>query len=412
MRPWLRLFILCWLALPGFSQDEVDTGGSGETETAAPAPKASAPATYEIPGNPTASREDLVEWLRTEYAKPPAEWPAPTLDEGVARVELSTPGRPAFPEGMEPTPDKIKLGMALFFDPRLSGSQQISCARCHDPEHGWAEGRSQANGVFMTALTRNTPSLLGAGHAKSLFWDGRAPTLEDQARMVILNPKEMAGNPGEIVGRLVKVKDFYEEKFKGAFGDPEITFERVVQALAAFQRGLRVGNSDFDRFLKGKGEALKDDALVGLHLFRTQGRCLNCHNGAMLTDDQFHNAGLTYYGRRFYDPGLQAVTGKAEDMGKFRTPTLRNVGNTGPYMHNGLFPRLAGVLNLYNAGMPHPKRKEDQKDDPLFPVTSPLLKPLKMNREQLTELEAFLRSLDERPVRILNQPFPPLTAGN
>ena len=357
-----------------------------------------------------ATREDLIKWLRTEYSKPPAEWPKPTLDEGVIHQELGTPGRPTFPEGKEPTADKIKLGMALFFDPRLSGSQQISCARCHDPEHGWADGRSHANGVFMTALARNTPALIGSGHAKSLFWDGRAATLEDQARMVILNPKEMAGSPDEIVGRLDAEKEFYPQRFEAAFGDAAITFERVVEALAAFQRGLRVGNSNFDRFLNGKSEALSDEALSGLHLFRTQGRCLNCHSGPMLTDDQFHNAGLTYYGRRFEDTGLFAITNRPEDMGKFRTPTLRNVGNTGPWMHNGLFPRLDGVLRLYNAGMPRPKRKENQKDDPNFPVTSHLLKPLKMDKQQLTDLEAFLRSLDERPVRMLSQPFPPLMA--
>ena len=358
--------------------------------------------------NGVMTREELVKWLRVEYAKPAAEWPKPVLDEGIAHQELGTPGPSPFPEGMEPTEGKQKLGLSLFFDPRLSGSQQISCARCHDPEHGWADGRSQANGVFMSALTRNTPALTGAGHAKSLFWDGRAPTLEDQARMVILNPKEMAGDTQQIVDRLTAEKEFYQPRFEAAFGDPAITFERVVQALAAFQRGLRVGNSAFDRFLTGKSEALKDDALAGLHLFRTEARCLNCHNGPMLTDDQFHNAGLTYYGRRFYDPGLYAITNKPEDMGKFRTPSLRNVGNTGPWMHNGLFPRLDGVLRLYNAGMPQPKRKESQKDDPLFPVTSHLLKPLKLNAEQLSDLEAFLNSLDERPIRMLSQPFPPL----
>lgn len=355
-----------------------------------------------------ATRDELVRWLRAEYAKPPAEWPKPTLDDGVIHRELGSPGPVPFPEGMNPTGEKQKLGLSLFFDPRLSGSQQISCARCHDPEHGWADGRSQANGVFMTALTRNTPALAGVSHAKSLFWDGRAPTLEDQARMVILNPREMAGDPTEIEDRLTAEKDFYQPLFQAAFGDPAITFDRVVQALAAFQRSLRVGTSAFDRFLSGKHDALKDDALVGLHLFRTQGSCLNCHGGPMLSDDQFHNAGLTYYGRRFEDTGLFAITKKPEDMGKFRTPSLRNVGNTGPWMHNGLFSRLNGVLRLYNAGMPQPKRKESQKDDPHFPVTSPLLKPLNMKPEQLADLEAFLRSLDERPVRMLRQPFPPL----
>ena len=130
----------------------------------------------------------------------------------------------------------------------------------------------------------------------------------------------------------------------------------------------------------------------------------------MLTDNQFNNAGLTYYKRHYHDPGQHALTGKPEDMGKFRTPTLRNVANTGPWMHNGLFPRLDGVLRLYNAGMPRTKRKPDQIDDPLFPETSHLLKPLKLDPQQLADLEAFLRALDERHVRMLRQPFPALLA--
>ena len=355
-----------------------------------------------------ASRDELVGWLRAEYAKAPAEWPAPTLDEGVAHRELGTPGPVPFPEGMEPTKEKKQLGLSLFFDPRLSGSQQISCSRCHDPEKGWSDGRSLANGVFMHQLARNTPGLHGVGHHKSHFWDGRVPTLEAQAVAVITNPEEMAGDPAVIVERLNKEAEFYGPRFEAAFGDPEISFDRVVQALAAFERGLGVGRSDFDRFLGGKHEALSDSALVGLHLFRTQARCLNCHNGPEFSDHKFHNAGLTYYGRRFEDQGLYAVTGKPEDMGRFRTPSLRNVGKTGPWMHNGLFPSMRGVLNLYNAGMPRPKRKEHQKDDPLFPETSPLLKPLDLSIEQRADLEAFLMSLDEPSMRVLSPPFPPL----
>ena len=356
----------------------------------------------------TLDREELIRWLRTEYVKPPAEWPKPTLDEGVAHRELGTPGPVPFAEGMEPTKEKKELGLSLFFDPRLSGSQQISCSRCHDPEKGWSDGRSLATGVFMGQLPRNTPGLHGVGHAKSLFWDGRAPTLEAQAVEVITNPKEMAGDPKVIVERLNKEKEFYGPKFEAAFGDADITFDRIVQALAAFQRGLPVGRSAFDRFLAGKHDALSDSALIGLHLFRTQARCINCHNGPNFTDDQFHNAGLTYYGRRFEDHGLYSITKKPEDMGKFRTPTLRNVAKTGPWMHNGFFPSMRGVLNLYNAGMPRPKRKEHQKEDPLFPETSPLLKPLDLTVEQRADLEAFLMTLDEPQMRVLDPPFPPV----
>lgn len=358
-----------------------------------------------------ANRDELVRWLRTEYTKPPAEWPPPTLDEGVIHRELGTPGPVPFPEGMEPTKEKKELGLSLFFDPRLSGSQQISCSRCHDPEKGWSDGRSLATGVFMEQLTRNTPGLHGVGHHKSLFWDGRAPTLEAQAVAVITNPKEMAGDPAVIVGRLTREKDFYGPRFEAAFGDATITFDRIVQALAAFQRGLGFGRSAFDKFLAGKHDALSGSALAGLHLFRTQARCLNCHNGPEFTDHRFHNAGLTYYGRRFEDQGLHAITRKPGDMGKFRTPSLRNVGKTGPWMHNGLFPSMRGILNLYNAGMPRPKRKDHQQDDPLFPETSPLLKPLDLTAEQRADLEAFLMSLDEPTMRVITPPFPPLDPG-
>jgi cytochrome c peroxidase len=364
------------------------------------------PASAETPA--FANRADLVDWLRTEYAKPPAGWPKPTLDEDVIHRELATPGPVPFPEGMVPTKAKKELGLSLFFDPRLSGSQQIPCSRCHDPEKGWADGRSLANGMFMGQLTRNTPGLQGIGHARSLFWDGRTLSLEAQAVAVITNPKEMAGDPAVIIGRLNKEKDFYSPRFEAAFGDGEITFERVVQAIAAFQRRLPVGRSAFDRFLTEEKSALSDSALAGLHLFRTQARCINCHNGPEFTDHQFHNAGLTYYGRRFEDTGLFAITQKPEDMGKFRTPSLRNVGRTGPWMHNGLFPTMRGVLNLYNAGMPRVKRKEHQQDDPLFPETSPRLKPLNLTLEQLADLEAFLMSLNEPAMRVLSPPFPPL----
>ncbi|WP_218280710.1 cytochrome-c peroxidase [Verrucomicrobium spinosum] len=130
----------------------------------------------------------------------------------------------------------------------------------------------------------------------------------------------------------------------------------------------------------------------------------------MLQSDTFHNLGLTYYGRKYEDLGRYKVTGKPEDVGRFKTPTLRNVARTGPWMHNGLFPSLDGVLRLYNAGMPRPRPKPGQENDPLFPKTDPLLKPLKMDAGELADLKAFLEALNEPPVRILSQPFPPIAS--
>jgi len=137
----------------------------------------------------------------------------------------------------------------------------------------------------------------------------------------------------------------------------------------------------------------------GLHLFRTTARCLNCHNGPMLTDGQFHNEGLTYYGRKLEDLGRYAVTKNPEDVGKFKTPSLRNIARTAPYMHNGLFD-LEGVLNMYNAGMATVRRRADQKDDPLFPTKSKLLQPLGLNQTEKADLKAFLEALTETRIRI------------
>lgn len=346
-------------------------------------------------------------WLRQQYNAAPEKWPSPTLDPTVKHVELATP-KPLLDLTDETVKARVSLGNSLFFDPRLSASLQISCARCHDPEHGWSDGRSLSQGVFMESLHRNTPGLQGVGFAKSWFWDGRASSLENQALQVMLNPKEMAGDPSVIIRRLQEEKDFYPPRFAKAFGDEQITMERIASALADFQRSLPVGRSAFDAFLAGKSEALSDAALRGLHLFRTKARCMNCHNGAMMSDDQFHNVGLTYYGRKYQDLGRFVLTAQNEDVGRFRTPSLRNLPRTGPWMHNGFFPSLRGVVNMYNVGMPHQRRKAHEKNDPRFPSNSPLLKALQLTDQEKSDLVTFLESLAEPPMRVLDPPFPPI----
>jgi cytochrome c peroxidase len=178
-----------------------------------------------------------------------------------------------------------------------------------------------------------------------------------------------------------------------------VTEDRIARAVACFERTLTGGRSRFDAFLGGKADALSDAEVRGLHLFRTDARCLHCHNGPALTDGGFHDIGLSYYGRLYEDLGRFAVTKAAPDVGRFKTPSLRNVGRTGPYMHNGLF-ELGGVLSAYNAGMPTLRRGEKHADDPYFPTKSPFLKPLGLNKQDLADLEAFLRALDEPPRRV------------
>jgi cytochrome c peroxidase len=174
-----------------------------------------------------------------------------------------------------------------------------------------------------------------------------------------------------------------------------IKAEHIAQALATFQRTLvkATRNTAFEQLLLGRPQRMSDRQLLGLHLFRTQARCMNGHFGPSLSDDQFHNLGLTYYGRKYEDHGRYEVTGKAQDVGAFRTPSLRLLSKSAPWMHNGLFVNMDGTIALYNVGMSHPRPTEQQKNDPLFPKTSDRLKPLGLNRDQRRALNDFLDTL-------------------
>lgn len=336
--------------------------------------------------------------LRAAYSKPPKDWPAPTLDDGVEHRELGRVSAPEHPKSNPFSKEKVELGKALFFDGRLSGSKQTACASCHDPDLAWADGRTVSFGHERKPLKRNSPSLLNVAFQSTLFWDGRAKSLEEQALAVLANPDEMRAEEKELGTRLAKIKG-YGELFESAFGDPAITTERAAQAIACFERTIVSGRSKFDAFLGGKTDALSDTEIRGLHLFRTEARCLNCHNGPNFSDGQFHDVGLSYYGRELEDLGRYRITKDKKDVGAFRTPSLRNVGRTGPHMHNGLFP-LDGVLRMYNAGMPTLQPKGEQKDDPNFPTKSPRLQSLGLNKQDLADLEAFLRALDEPHLRV------------
>ena len=363
-----------------------------------PAPVAvTAPAPVDSAANPD---------LRALYALDPARWPAPTLSAGVEHRELARvvpPPRDTSPAARA----REDLGQLLFFDARLSGTGQMACASCHDAELGFGDGRATSFGHGGLALARNAPSLWNTGQRASWFWDGRASSLEDQAALVIGNAQEMHGSVEAAVSTVASSRG-YRARFAQAYGDEQVTAERLLGALAAFERTLvSDGSSDFDRFLSGERDALGDAELRGLHLFRTKARCLNCHNGPLLTDEQFHNLGLTYYGRELEDLGRYHVTKDPADVGRFRTPSLRNLGRTGPYMHNGLF-ELEGVINMYSAGMPRIEPSEAQKDDPLFPRKSPLIERLDLDAQEKGDLAAFLRSLTERKRRIRAPELPPL----
>jgi len=322
-----------------------------------------------------------------------SKWPKPLLDETVVNFqELGVLPKPEFPKDNPFSETKRELGKVLFFDPRLSSSGQIACASCHDPELGWGDGKRVSNGHDRVPGIRNSKPIINVAFSKIFFWDGRAATLEEQAKFPIEDTREMNSHMDIAVTNIKKIKG-YEQLFEEAFGDKKIDQDRILKAIATFERTIFSRKSRFDRFIEGDSTKLTNKEILGLHLFRTKARCINCHNSALFSDDQFHNVGMTYYGRKYEDLGRYNVTKKAEDIGKFKTPSLREVTKTGPYMHNGLFPEIRGVLNMYNIGMPNQKRKPEQKDDPLFPVNSPLLHRLDLNEEELQALEAFMGSI-------------------
>jgi cytochrome c peroxidase len=349
----------------------------------------------------------LAATLRDTYSQPATNWPAPHLDDEIKPYfrDIGLLPLVPYPTNNPYTDAKAELGKKLFFEPRLSGSGQISCASCHDPDLAFADGRTVSFGHERRELKRNAPTILNTAFNENLFWDGRADSLEQQAIDVINHPDEMHSSAEIVRARLGAIPE-YTNAFTAVFGSPEIALERVGQAIATFERTITSRGNQFDSFLRGDPNALSDEAIRGLHLFRTDARCLNCHHGPNFTDGKFHNEGLTYYGRKLEDLGRYEVTKDPADVGKFKTPTLRNIARTAPYMHNGLFD-LDGVLNMYNAGMPTVRRKPEQKDDPLFPVKSPHLRSLGFNRQDLADLKAFLEALTETRLRMRPPELPP-----
>lgn len=350
--------------------------------------------------------DDLtIDSLRKIYLKDPSQWPKPNVDAGVNYQELGI--IPPSPIDIENDSIKriVELGKILFFDPRLSSSNQISCSSCHAPDLNWTDGKEVSIGHDHAHNTRNAPSLENVWFFKKLFWDGRAESLELQAEGPITSSIEMHQDMKLLPKKLKKIKG-YRPLFKAAFGTDQITNDLVLKSLADFQRTIVSRKSAFDHFLEGSKNSLTDQQLVGLHLFRTKARCMNCHHGPLFTDNDFHNVGLTYYGRKYEDLGLYNVTKNPEDVGKFKTPGLRNVMRTAPWFHNGLFADMDGVLNMYNMGMPVQNIKPEQVNDPLLPKNDKLLRGLRLSKGERDALSAFLESLSSIPIKV-RQPVLP-----
>jgi cytochrome c peroxidase len=233
------------------------------------------------------------------------------------------------PESNPLTPDKVALGRRLFFDKRLSRDGTLACASCHNPELAFSDGRTVARGINGAQGTRNAPALINRGYGSLFFWDGRAKSLEQQALEPILNPIEMALTESELERRT------------------NLPSGQVTAALASFVRTIRSGDSRFDRYTAGHVNALTDLEKAGLAVFRGKGNCSTCHPGPNFTDERFHNTGVAWRDAALSDAGA--------GQGKFKTPTLREVARTAPYMHDGSIKTLEDVVEFYSqGGRPNP----------------------------------------------------------
>jgi len=344
--------------------------------------------------------------LRTIYSQPDAsKWPAPTLDSLIDKTKFedigSLPKKIPYPENNPYSSAKKNLGKFLFFDGRLSKTGQIACASCHHPELAWTDNIMRSIGHNRQNNSRNSMTIKNVAFAKTLFWDGRAASLEEQASMPISDPKEMNTHIDIAVENINKIAS-YKPWFKDAFGDEEVTADRIFKAIATFERTQVSRNSKFDKFIKGKKEVFTDEEVLGMHLFRTKARCINCHNTAYFSDNQFHNDGQTLFGSKNEDFGRYNKTKLKEDIGKFKTPTLREVSNTGPWMHHGHFLSLLDIVFLYNLGNPAPiqKRYLGTPRDSLIPTTSPIIKKLNLSKEEISAVVAFIKTLSTPKQRI------------
>jgi cytochrome c peroxidase len=277
------------------------------------------------------------------------------------------------PEQNPQTKEKIELGKKLFFDRRLSGDGTMSCVTCHDPEKAYTDGLEISLSYPTTRNWRNSPTLINVAFQKHLFLDGRALTLEDQALFPMMSAFEMNRNL-DFLEEVIRSVPEYVDAFQRVFGG-EPTRERIAMAIASFERTIISVNAPLDRHLNGDRNALSDEAKKGLVIFMGKGRCGECHYGVNLSDDKFYalnvpenpeqqNDPRIATTRRFVakiyhyedyrnlteDPGRYLITKDKKDWKAFRTPTLREIAKTAPYMHNGIFPTLDDVIEFFNRG--------------------------------------------------------------
>lgn len=320
--------------------------------------------------------------------KGPIPIPVDTLPEkmDLESIPGGLEGLPVAPADNPMTSEKVALGRKLFFDPILSKDGSVSCATCHQPEHHFASPDAISIGFKGRKGRRNAPSLLNIGFGKSFFWDGRAATLEEQALQPINNEDELGGDVDSVITAL-KADEKYVSMFAKAFNTEDessnqecINETNLARAIASFERALIWGNSEVDRFRNLDYAALTREARQGLWIFESKGNCWQCHAGNNLTDEKFHNTGVSF-GTENRDTGRMEATGDEKDRFAFKTPSLRGVAKTAPYMHDGSMKTLREIVEFYNRG--------GSQDDKLLDKR---LKPLNLSEEEIGFVVEYLKS--------------------
>ncbi len=319
---------------------------------------------------------------------PPARAGGPILANGA-------PGPVPVPPDNPQDDAKVRLGAQLYFDTRLSADNTISCGTCHDPRTGWANPHATDTGIRGQVGGRNSGTIVDAAYMRFQFWDGRAGSLEEQALGPIHNPIEMGETLENVIRKLNAIPG-YKRQFNEVFG-ADATTDGIAKAIAAFERTVISGPSPYDRYLMGDKTALSPAAVRGMELFNGKAHCTPCHSGPLFSDQSFHNIGVGM-DKSEPDVGREAVTKNPDDRGAFKTPGLRNVALTHPYLHTGSEKTLMDVVDYYNKG------------GIMNANLDPLMLPLQLTRREKEDLVAFLEALTGS-VPVIQAPALPPDAG-
>ncbi len=319
-------------------------------------------------------------------------------------------GPPPIPLDNPQTPEKVELGKLLFFDSRLSGDDVVSCVSCHLPDAGWAFPTPLSLGYPGTIHWRNSPTIVNSAYYGKLFWAGASKSLEGEARSAARGAVGGNGESDMMEARLAFIPE-YRARFREVFGDEWPRISNAWKAIAAFERSLVQTDTPYDRFLRGDDQALSEPQKRGLELFVGKASCVTCHNGPLLTDENYYNLGVppareweedglaqvtfrfelyakgvteAMYRKTKDDPGLYLRTKQNVDKGKFRTPSLRYTKYTAPYMHNGQLETLRDVVEFYNAG---------GGSNEFAANKTPLIQPLGLSESEIEDLVAFINSM-------------------